>query len=89
MPLAVESDSVGRINIKSTGDIRPASLRRDLDIEMANVLGAGGGFVFSLNNTDSTTKSIFAPLIYITILNFQFGWGYELGKIIEPNSRFF
>ena len=81
--------SWGRITIKSAHPITDTTLRSDLDIEMANVIGFGGGFVFSQNNTDSTSKSIFAPVIYVSILNFQTAVGYELGDRISPNSRFF
>ena len=53
---------------------------RIIDREMINTLGFQLGFIFSANSSAGTNQNVFAPTIGITILNFQIGYGYELGN---------
>ncbi len=53
---------------------------RVIDREMINTFGIQVGFLFASNSATGTNQNIFAPTLGFSILNFQLGYGYELGS---------
>ena len=60
-----------------------------IDREMINTLGVQLGFLFSANTTSGESQAIFSPTLGISVLNFQIGYGYELGNRGEHERRGF
>lgn len=59
-----------------------------IDREFVNNIGISGGILFSAGS-GSEAKNIFAPTLTVSTLDIQFGVGYELGTIVDNQSRFF
>lgn len=56
--------------------------------EFVNTFGVHFGFLFSAGTGDDT-KNVFAPTVNLSILDFQFGLGYELGNLNENQKPLF
>jgi hypothetical protein len=56
--------------------------------EFINRFGLSLGCLFSINNAEnSTSNTKFAPFIGLSILDFQVGYGYELGTLVSGSTR--
>lgn len=53
---------------------------RIIDRDMINTIGVQLGFLFSATTSQGTVQNVFAPTVGLSLLNFQLGVGYELGK---------
>jgi hypothetical protein len=51
-----------------------------IDREMINTIGVQLGFLFAANSATGSNQNVFAPTISLSILNFQMGYGIELGN---------
>jgi hypothetical protein len=49
-----------------------------ISTEFANGFGLQVGVLFSADQNTDTTSNTFAPMIAVSFLDFQIGWGYEL-----------
>lgn len=56
--------------------------------EFSNNFGLNLGVLFSAGS-GSEPKNIFAPTFTMSMLDIQFGVGYELGSLVDNQSRFF
>lgn len=61
----------------------------NLDEKFANMLGLQLGFIFSADLQEGESSLHFAPTAALLILDFQIGFGYELGLVNQENSRTF
>ena len=59
----------------------------NLDEKFANMLGLQLGFIFSADLQEGESSLHFAPTAALLILDFQIGFGYELGLVNQENSR--
>lgn len=57
--------------------------------EMNSTVGLQLGFLFAANSSSGNNTNIFAPTLSFSILDFQLGCGYELGKVSTMENRFF
>ncbi|MNX86870.1 hypothetical protein D3C86_1187720 [compost metagenome] len=57
-----------------------------INSEFTNSFGIQLGVLFSAGNNDTENKNVFAPSISISILDFQIGYGHELGTL-APNQK--
>lgn len=78
-----------RVREKNNNAITAGTLSEDLEIDMKNIVGLSVGFLFSKTETDLSTRTIFAPTISLQVLDFQFGYGYELGTVSNTAHRSF
>jgi hypothetical protein len=60
-----------------------------ISTEMTNTFGIQGGFLFSANSGASSNTNVFALTFGISVLNFQVGYGYELGTVDATTKRGF
>jgi len=60
-----------------------------ISTEMNNTFGIQTGFLFASNSSGSNNTNIFAWTLGISILNFQFGYGYEFGTVGSNEKRGF
>ena len=61
-----------------------------IDTEFSNTYGASLGLIFSAGSTNSEDRNVFAPLLSIDLLDFQFGYGVELGtRELNQKKGFF
>lgn len=72
-----------------TETIEEGSKNENIDQKFANAIGIQFGFLFSVDLKDPEPSNIFAPTIGISILDFQLGWGYELGTKQLGETRHF
>jgi hypothetical protein len=56
---------------------------------MDNVFGVQTGFLFAANASDANNSNIFAWTLGFSLLNFQVGYGYELGTVNANDKRGF
>ena len=61
----------------------------EINQEFENIIGAQLGFLFSSNSTTSSNNNIFALTFGLSILNFQLGYGHELGSVLPNEKRDF
>lgn len=57
--------------------------------EFSNIIGGQIGFLFSAGTGKDSiqgNKNVFAPVVNLVLLDFQVGFGYELGSI-QPNQK--
>lgn len=82
--------SYGKIKIKtnSTTSIRNNPSDEN-EIQMRNLIGFNAGFIFSKSGDELTKRTIFAPVICFQLLDFQIGYGYELGDVANTAHRSF
>lgn len=57
-----------------------------INSEFTNSFGIHLGVLFSAGSNDTENKNVFAPSISISILDFQIGYGHELGTL-APNQK--
>jgi hypothetical protein len=84
--------SYGKINIKakegkSLDDY--TTMEDDRTLTMKNNFGISLGVLFSKNDSIGGNRLIFAPTIALQILDFQIGYGYELGTAKTTTRRSF
>jgi hypothetical protein len=60
-----------------------------LNIDYTNTFGLNLGFLFSSGKDGDTQKNIFAPTATVSILDFQIGFGYELGTTSQYQKKGF
>lgn len=60
-----------------------------INTEMMNTAGIQVGFLFAVNSSSGNNANIFAPTLSLSILNFNFGMGYELGNLPTGEKRLF
>ncbi|MDB5122791.1 MAG: hypothetical protein JWP94_920 [Mucilaginibacter sp.] len=61
-----------------------------INTEMNNTFGIQIGCLFASNNTNGgNQQNIFAPTLSFSVLNFQFGYGCELGTVVDNQKRGF
>jgi hypothetical protein len=60
-----------------------------INTQMQNTFGIQLGVLFAANSSSGNNANIFAPTLSFSILDFQFGCGYELGSISSKENRFF
>lgn len=60
-----------------------------INTEFTNSFGIHFGVLFSAGSTDTANKNIFAPTLSLSVLDFHFGYGYELGTIEINQKRSF
>ena len=60
-----------------------------INSEMHNTIGVQLGCLFAANTNSENQQNIFAPTLSVSVLNFQLGYGYELGTISEKQKRGF
>ncbi len=86
------SFNFGKIKVTS---IKPFATKEedenegDLETRFTNYIGFSLGVLFSQNNNDGITRSIFAPTIGVQVLDFQLGLGLELGTLSPEYRRAF
>lgn len=75
-------NSIGAGVCLSWGTLRIVtdSESRIIDKEMINTIGLQLGLLFSATTSQGTSQNVFAPTVGLSLLNFQLGVGYELGK---------
>jgi hypothetical protein len=61
----------------------------EVNTEVSNIVGIQLGVIFSSNSASGSSDNVFAPTLSLTLLDFQFGFGYELGTIADSNKRTF
>ncbi|MBN9296249.1 MAG: hypothetical protein J0I41_04510 [Filimonas sp.] len=76
------------IKDKNGNKITSTTDRDDLDISMSNLFGISIGVLFSQSNTDSSKRTIFAPMVGFQILDFHIGVGKELGTTNDYKQVF-
>ncbi|PAW93573.1 hypothetical protein CKK33_08725 [Mucilaginibacter sp. MD40] len=57
-----------------------------INSNMYSTFGLNLGVLFAANTNNGNTQNIFAPTLSISILNFQVGYGMELGTV-SPNQK--
>lgn len=57
-----------------------------INSEFTNSFGLHFGVLFSAGSSNTENKNVFAPTLSVSVLDFQLGYGYELGTI-EPNQK--
>jgi hypothetical protein len=60
-----------------------------INSEMNNTVGIQLGCLFAANTNSENQQNIFAPTFSVSVLNFQLGYGYELGTVSENQKRGF
>jgi len=60
-----------------------------ISTEMNNTFGFQAGFLFASNSSSSNNTNIFALTLAMSLLNFQIGYGYELGTLGTSEKRGF
>jgi hypothetical protein len=50
-----------------------------IEQKFANAIGIQFGILFAMDSQNGEPKNVFAPTVAISILDFQIGYGYELG----------
>ncbi|HEK20139.1 MULTISPECIES: hypothetical protein [unclassified Mucilaginibacter] len=60
-----------------------------INTEMNNTFGINLGVLFAANTNNDNTQNIFAPTLSVSILNFQVGYGMELGTVAANQKRGF
>lgn len=60
-----------------------------INTDFTNTFGIHLGVLFSSGKDGSEQKNIFAPTLSLSILDFQLGFGYELGTTIETQKKGF
>ncbi len=60
-----------------------------INTELNNTFGIQTGFLFAANSNSSSQNNIFAFNISMSLLNFQVGYGYELGTVGTNEKRGF
>lgn len=58
----------------------------EISNEFKNIVGGQMGVLFSSNSTNGTNSNVFALTFGVTLLNFQVGYGIELGSL-TPNEK--
>jgi hypothetical protein len=83
--------SYGKVNFKSKDGkgLNDSTLGDDVEISMKNEFGISLGVLFSKNDSIGGSRVIFAPTISLQILDFQVGYGYELGSAKTSTRRSF
>jgi len=57
-----------------------------INTEFSNTFGIHLGFLFSAGSSSSENKNVFAPTLSVSVLDFQLGYGYEMGTL-APNQK--
>lgn len=60
-----------------------------INLESTNTFGIQLGVLFSAGSSNSESKNVFAPSISISILDFQIGYGHELGTLATNQKKGF
>lgn len=60
-----------------------------INTEFNNTFGVSLGFLFSATGNDGENENVFAPMASVNILDFQLGFGVELGTRTEDQRRGF
>ncbi|WP_269235094.1 hypothetical protein [Flavobacterium flavigenum] len=60
-----------------------------INTEFTNSFGIHIGFLFSAGNDDTENKNVFAPSVSISVLDFQIGYGHELGTLAPSQKKGF
>jgi hypothetical protein len=63
--------------------------KEEVSNEMSNIFGIQLGVLFSSNSSSGANSNIFAPTLSVSVLDFQVGYGYELGTINLSQKRGF
>jgi hypothetical protein len=71
--------------IEKTTDATGATINTDF----TNTFGIHLGVLFSAGKDGSEQKNIFAPTVSLSVLDFQLGFGYELGTTIDIQKKGF
>lgn len=74
--------SGGRLEVTADSSGKPVNMT------MHNTVGFQAGFLFAANTEENATN-IFALTAAVTLLNFQIGYGYELGTVQTNQKRGF
>lgn len=60
-----------------------------INTEMNNSFGVQVGILFATNSSGGNNANVFAPTISVSVLNFNVGYGHELGTLPENTHRGF
>ncbi|MEM0576562.1 hypothetical protein [Flavobacterium polysaccharolyticum] len=60
-----------------------------INSEFTNSFGLHFGVLFSAGSSNSENTNVFAPTVSVSVLDFQIGYGYELGTIQTNQKRSF
>lgn len=82
--------SFGKIRVKSeSNNTLRNTFSGDKTITMQNAFGISVGVLFSKNDSIGGSRIMFAPNINLQLLDFQVGFGYELGSVANTAHRCF
>lgn len=82
--------SFGRIRVKSKNDSSITQVfGDDRIVTMKNIVGLSFGALFSKSDSIGGSRVMFAPTINVQLLDFQLGFGYELGSVRNNAHRCF
>ena len=72
-------------NLERTTDDKGEIINNDF----TSSFGIHFGFLFSASSSSTENKNVFAPTISLSVLDFQLGYGYEMGTRDEFQKRHF
>lgn len=70
-------------------DVTTDNAGKVINTEMNNTFGLHLGVLFAANTNNGSSQNIFAPTLSVSILNFQVGYGMELGTVAANQKRGF
>ena len=72
-----------------TETVEEGSQNENIDQKFANAIGLQLGVLFSADLSKENPSNVFAPTVSLSILDFQIGWGFELGTRQPIETRHF